>query len=212
MVQSLVLKGEQGGFLPIFPAWNNYTSEMIGDHAGAVIADAYTKGLTHFDVASGYGLMLKNATVIPPPEEYKLGRGRRALVSYERYGFIPLEDTVPDAFHHDEQVSRTLEYAYDDALVAIMARALGHSDVAAKMEKRAENWRNVIDPQTGFARGRHSDGSWMVPFDPARTARFITEGLPWQYTFFVPQNVPGLVAALGRTEGVHCQAGRAFQR
>ncbi len=200
MVQSLVLKGEQGGFLPIFPAWNNYTSEMIGDHADAVIADAYAKGLTHFDVASAYRLMLKNASVTPPLDEYRLGRGRRALASYERYGFIPLEDSVPDAFHHDEQVSRTLEYAYDDSLVATMARRLNFTDDAAKMEKRAENWRNVIDPATGYARGRHSDGSWVEPFEPAKTASFITEGLPWQYTFFVPQNIPGLIAALGGRE------------
>jgi predicted alpha-1,2-mannosidase len=197
MVQSLVLKGQQGGFLPIYPAWNNYTSEMIGDHADAVIADAWAKGLRGFDVPAAFDLMVKNATVTPPPAEYKEGRGRRALTSYLKYGFIPLEDPVADAFHHDEQVSRTLEYAYDDSLIAGMARQLGRPEIAEAMDKRAESWRNVLDPETRFVRGRHADGTWITPFDPAKTATFITEGLPWQYTFFVPQNVPALIAALG---------------
>jgi predicted alpha-1,2-mannosidase len=198
MVKSLVASGEQGGFLPIYPAWNSYTSEMIGDHADAVIADAYAKGMRGFDAEAAYRLMKKNATESPATHAlYVDGRGRRALDSYLKYGFIPLEDTVPDAFHKDEQVSRTLEYAYDDALVADMAAALGHADDAALFRKRAQNYRNVIDPQTGFARGRHADGSWDSPFDPAVKYRYITEGLPFQYTFFVPQDLPGLVGLVG---------------
>jgi len=197
MVQSLVLKGEQGGFLPIFPMWNNYTSAMIGDHAVAIIADAYAKGLTHFDVARAYNLILQNATITPPHNQYVMGEGRRALQSYLHYGFIPLEDEVPFAFHQREQVSRTLEYAYDDSLIAMMAKRLGKTKDADIMKKRAEYWRNVIDPSSGFARGRYEDGSWMEPFAPGLPARYITEGVPWQYTFFVPQNIPGLIGALG---------------
>jgi len=197
MVQSLVLKGEQGDFLPTFPLWNSYTAEMVGDHTVAVITDAYVKGLTHFDVAEAYRLVLKNATVTPPLEQYKLGRGRRSLQSYLKYGFIPLEDPVPYAFHRNEQVSRTLEYAYDDFVVGVLAKRLGKTADAAMMQKRSEYWRNVIDPDDGFARGRHSDGSWVEPFDPTQPARYITEGVPWQYTFYVPQNVPGLIAVLG---------------
>jgi predicted alpha-1,2-mannosidase len=78
-----------------------------------------------------------------------------------------------------------------------MAAALGHADDAALFRKRAQNYRNVIDPQTGFARGRHADGSWDSPFDPAVKYRYITEGLPFQYTFFVPQDLPGLVGLVG---------------
>lgn len=197
MVQSLVLKGEQGTFLPIFPAWNNYTSEMIGDHAVAVIADAYVKGLRGFDVASAYRLILKNATVTPPEKQYKDGLGRRALQSYTKYGYIPLEDHVLDAFHKDEQVSRTLEYAYDDFLASRMAADLGHVDDAAMLAKRSGSWRNVIDPATNFARGRHADGTWVTPFDPAQPATYVTESDPWIYSFFVPQDVAGLIRATG---------------
>lgn len=197
MVQSLILKGEQGGYLPIFPLFNNYTSAMVGDHAGAVIADAFMKGLTRFDVQQGYELMLQNATATPPLEKYRLGLGRRALESYLKYGFIPLEDQVLDAYHHREQVSRTLEYAFDDSMVAIMARQLGKAKDAARMEAHSENWRNVFDPVTGFVRGRYADGSWIEPFDPRTGSSYVTEANPWQCTFFVPQNIPGLINAVG---------------
>ena len=198
IVKSLIAKGEQGGFLPIYPAWNSYTSEMIGDHADAVIADAYVKGIRGFDLPEAYRLMRKNATESPQPAEYADGKGRRALESYLKYGYVPLEDTVPEGYYHkNEQVSRTLEYAYDDFLVGEMAHALGKDDDAALFQKRSQNYRNVIDPQTGFARGRHADGSWATPFDPAVAYSYITEGLPYQYTFFVPQDLQGLVTLVG---------------
>lgn len=198
MVKSLLAQGEEGGFLPIYPAWNSYTSEMIGDHAVAVIMDAYAKGIRGFDAEAAYRLMRKNATESPASEALYLdGRGRRALPSYLKYGYIPLEDPVEGAFHKNEQVSRTLEYAYDDSLVGKMAEALGHTDEAAMFARRAQNYRNVIDPDGGFARGRHADGSWIVPFDPAKPATYITEGLPFQYTFFVPQDIPGLIDVVG---------------
>jgi predicted alpha-1,2-mannosidase len=195
MAQSLIVKGEQGGFLPIFPAWNSYTSEMIGDHAAVIIADAYIKGIRGFDIDEAYRLMRKNATELPASiDEYRDGKGRRALDSYLKYGYVPLEDKVPDAMHKQEQVSRTLEYAYDDFVLAELAHKLGKTEDEALFRKRGANWRNVMDPATGFARGRHVDGSWVEPFEPGKPATYITEGLPFQYTFFVPQDIPGLIA------------------
>lgn len=102
MVKSLITKGEQGGFLPIYPAWNSYTAEMIGDHAGAIITDAYVKGIRGFDAEAAYRLMRKNATQTPRDALYRNGEGRRALDSYLKYGYIPLEDHVPNAFHGNE--------------------------------------------------------------------------------------------------------------
>jgi predicted alpha-1,2-mannosidase len=200
MVKSLLAKGRQGGFLPIYPAWNSYTSEMIGDHSSVAIVDAYTKGLTGFDVEEAYRLVRQNAVSLPKDRsQYLDGQGRRALDSYLKYGYIPLEDHVLDGFapHTEEQVSRTLEYAYDDAMIGEFAARLGKQQDAELFHKRGQNWRNAIDPVTGFARGRHADGSWVSPFDPAVNYRWITEGLPWQYTFFVPQDVPGLIALEG---------------
>jgi len=198
MVKSLIAKGEEAGYLPTFPMWNNDTAEMIGDHSVAEIADAYIKGIRGFDIEEAYRLMRKNAMETPASrEQYLDGRGRRALDSYMKYGYIPLEDHVSDAFHNNEQVSRTLEYAYDDFVVGTVAAELGHTADATMFAKRAQNYRNVIDPKTGFARGRHADGSWDSPFDPRLKYTYITEGLPYQYTFFVPQDVPGLIDLVG---------------
>ena len=200
MVKSLITKGDQGGFLPIYPAWNSYTSEMVGDHAVTVIADAWFKGIRGFDIDEAYRLMKQNATELPATHDlYADGRGRRGLNSYRTSGFIPLEDPVSDGtpVHPKEQVSRTLEYAYDDSVVAQVAKALGHTEDAALFNKHAQNFRNVIDPKTGFARGRHQDGSWDSPFDPTKRYSYITEGLPFQYTFFVPQDLPGLIDLVG---------------
>ena len=86
---------------------------MIGDHAAAALSDAYVKGIK-FDINKAYEGIRKNAFNNPSITEYKDGKGRRALKSYLKYGYIPLEDSVPEAFHNNEQVSRTLEYAYDD--------------------------------------------------------------------------------------------------
>jgi predicted alpha-1,2-mannosidase len=123
-VQSMILKGRQGGWMPIFPCWNCYTAAMIGDHAAAFIAAAWAKGIRNYDVEAVYRLLRQNAFVVPKHEDYVNGKGRRALASYLQFGFIPMEDSVPEAFHKKEQVSRTLEYAYDDYALSVMARGL----------------------------------------------------------------------------------------
>jgi putative alpha-1,2-mannosidase len=146
------------------------------------------------------------------PEAYADGRGRRALASYLKYGYIPLEDPVREAFHKGEQVSRTLEYAYDDWALSRMAGALGTTDDEQLFLARARNYRNVIDPATGFARGRHADGTWDSPFDPAGKYPYITEGLPFQYTFFVPQDIEGLISTDRWPRWIHRQTRPAVQR
>jgi predicted alpha-1,2-mannosidase len=197
MVKSLILKARQGNWMPIFPAWSNFTAAMIGDHVSATIADAYMKGIKAFDTEIAYEYMRKNAFETPPVAEYKDGKGRRALQSYLKYGYIPLEDSVWDAFHRYEQVSRTLEYAFDDYALAEFAEALGKTEDHNILLKRSENWKNVFDKQTGFVRGRYADGRWIEPFDPYNKASFICEGTPYQYTWYVPQDIPGLVQTMG---------------
>lgn len=201
MVQSLVVKAEQGGWLPIFPSWNSYTAAMIGDHAISIIADAYTKGIQDFDAETAYTYMVQNATVTPSYDDYLDGKGRRALDVYLEYGYLPLEEPVEEAFHKAEQVSRTLEYAYDDFALGVFASALGKNNEAASYLQRALNYKHVIDPETGFARGRYADGSWVTPFNPSeRTYEFITEGSPWHYSWYVPHDVAGLIELMGGRE------------
>ena len=198
MMQSLVHKYEQGGWLPIFPCWNSYTAAMIGDHCIAALGDAYVKGIRNFDIAKAYEGMRRNAFESPAShEDYLNGMGRRALQSYLEYGYIPLEDSVPDAFHTREQVSRTLEYAYDDFVLAQIAKQLDKEDDYRQLIKRAENYRNIIDPRTGYAQGRHADGSFLNEANAFGFAKFITEGAPCHYTWYVPQNPYGLMECMG---------------
>jgi predicted alpha-1,2-mannosidase len=201
--RSLVLKGQQGGFLPIFPCWNSYTSEMIGDHCCSVLASAYLKGIRDFDYDEAYRLMRQNAFDQPKTkQEYIQGKGRRALESYLQYGYIPLEDAVIDAFHKREQVSRVMEYAYDDYALGQMAGALGKKGDYDTLMKRALNYKNVFDPRVGLVRGRYADGSWFSPFQPDQKETYITEGTPRQYTFYVPHDIAGLSSLMGGGKGL----------
>lgn len=196
-VQSMVLKGRQGGFMPIFPCWNSYTAAMTGDHVTAFIAAAWAKGIRNYDVKAAYRLLRQNAFVVPKYEEYVNGKGRRALTSYLQYGYIPMDDSVPEAFHKKEQVSRTMEYAYDDYALSIMAKGLNKTADYKALHKRALTYRNVFDTTVGLVRGRYSDGRWYQPFNADKREPYITEGTPRQYTFYVPQDVAGLARLMG---------------
>ena len=201
MMQSLVHKYEQSGWLPIFPCWNSYTAAMIGDHCTSAISDAYIKGIRNFDIETAYKAMRKNAFEHPDDiKVYKDGKGRRALDSYLKYGYIPLEDQVPDAYHTEEQVSRTLEYAYDDFALAQVAKALNHTEDAETLMKRAKNYCHIIDPQTGYAQGRYADGTFLKEDNAFGFAKFITEGAPCHYTWYVPHDPYGLMECMGGQE------------
>lgn len=196
-VQSMILKGKQGGWLPIFPCWNSYTAAMIGDHGTAFIASAYTKGIRNYNVNEAYRLMRQNAFDSPSKADYINGKGRRALDTYMKYGYIPMEDGVPDAFHKKEQVSRTLEYAYDDYALAMVAKGLNKTDDYAALIKRSKNYRNVFDAKVNMVRGRYINKSWYEPFKGNAKEPYITEGTPRQYTFYVPHDVQGLAGLMG---------------
>ncbi|GAB3927453.1 GH92 family glycosyl hydrolase [Mucilaginibacter myungsuensis] len=197
-VNSLLLKGQQGGWMPIFPCWNSYTSEMIGDHTTSVISSAYLKGIRGYNVDQAYQILRHNAFDINTNRaDYVEGKGRRALDSHLKYGYIPVEDSVLDAFHKMEQVSRTMEYAYDDYALAQFAKGINKTADHNTLMKRAGYYKNIFDTSTGFVRGRHADGSWVSPFDPDKKATFITEGTARQYTFYVPHDVAGLSKLMG---------------
>ena len=89
MVKSLIIKAKHGGWIPIFPAWSNYTAAMIGDHVSAMISDAFIKGINDFEIDTAYFYMRKNAFDNPVEKDYKDGKGRRALSGYINLGYIP---------------------------------------------------------------------------------------------------------------------------
>ena len=170
------------GILPVWQFQGRETWTMIGYHAVPVIADAYLKGVRGFDPDEALAAMVASAT-------YASYGG---LGDYMRLGYVPI-DREPEA------ASKTVEYAYDDWTIARMAAAMGRKDVAATFFKRAGNWRNSFDVETGFLRARLSDGRFRTPFNPTAInyGSDYTEGNAWQYSWFAPQDQAGLFRLMG---------------
>jgi predicted alpha-1,2-mannosidase len=168
---------------------------MIGYHAVPVIADAYMKGLKGFDADEALRAMTASA-------EYGPYGG---LQYYMKLGYVPI-DLEPEA------ASKTVEYAFDDWTIARMAAKMGRRDVADRYSRRAQNWRNVFDPQTGFVRAKKSDGAFREPFDPVRSnfGSDYTEGSAWQYSWYMPHDNAGLVKMLGGDAGLIAKIDQVF--
>jgi len=211
MVRSLLVKARVGNWLPIFPCWNSYTSAMIGDHVTSIIAEAYVKGVIDL-TEEDYELLERNAEETPESyEKYADGMGRRALKSYLKYGYIPLEDPVKEAFHVNEQVSRTLEYAYDDYALAQIAAKMGNEEDYNYYLQRSQNYKNVFDPAVNNMNGRYKDGTFSKEFTRDERMSFITEGTPWQYNWYVPHEVDGLIELMGGTAAFNADLDSFFK-
>ncbi|WP_266159396.1 GH92 family glycosyl hydrolase [Dyella silvatica] len=182
-IRSLIAAREASpfGILPVWAYQGLETWCMIGYHAVPVIADAYIKGVRGFDAQKALDAMVASASYAP----------YGGLGEYMKLGYVPI-DKEP------EGASKTLEYAYDDWSLAQMAKAMGKSEVAKTFAQRATNWRHAYDAKTGFMRARKSDGNFREPFDPdaAGYGSDYTEGNAWQYSWYVPQDVAGLIAAM----------------
>ena len=170
------------GMLPVWSFDGLETWCMIGYHAVAVIADAYMKGIRGYSADQALKAMVATATYGP----------YGGLKYYMKLGYVPI-DKEPEA------ASKTLEYAFDDWTIARMAQAMGRKQIAAEFYQRAGYWRNEFDPKTGFARARLSNGKFRVPFDPAAAGygSDYTEGDAWQYSWYEPQDIGGLIHELG---------------
>ncbi|MCG2417720.1 GH92 family glycosyl hydrolase [Aequorivita sp. F47161] len=190
-INSLLAKYDEGGILPIWPLAANYTGCMIGYHAVPVIADAYLKGIRGFDAEKAFAAMKHSAV------QDKLG-----LKSYKEFGFIPVEE-------ESESVSKTLEYAYDDWTIAQMAKAMGKIKDYKVFSERAQYYKNVFDPETKFMRGRFRN-TWFAPFDPYEVNFNYTEANSWQYSFYVPQDISGLINLMGGKAAFENQLDKLF--
>ncbi len=177
----MIAQYKQGGRLPVWELAANETECMIGYHSVPVIVDAYMKGIRDFDAEKAFEAMKHSADM-----------DHFGLKSYKEYGYIPAEDEA-------ESVSKTLEYAYDDWCIAIMAKALGKDDDYKRFMERAQSYKNIFDPSTGFMRAK-MNGQWFEPFDPREVNFNYTEANAWQYSFFVPQDVGGLMQMMGGNE------------
>lgn len=181
VIKSLIDKGEKTGFMPTF---------FHGDHAAAFIAGSYLRGLRDYDVNSAYNLLMRNATVE--------GGTRPYIAEYMAKGYVPEEDIADPKIETKATagVTKTLEYAYADYSVALLAKELGKKDDYDMLMKRAENFKNVFDSETGLMRGKLANGEWIKNFDPEYPyyEYMYREANAWQSSFFAPQDVEGLIA------------------
>ncbi|POY38999.1 sugar hydrolase [Solitalea longa] len=182
-VQSMLEDYQQSGSLPIWELASNETGTMIGYHAIPVISDMILKEQASFDINMAYEAMKKSAM-----------DDDRGLKYYKLNGFIPRE-------LENNAVSKQLEYAYDDWCIAQVAKKLGKENDYEYFLGRALNYQNTFDPTVGFMRGRNVYGQWNPEFDPSQVSILgsgdFTEGNSWQYSFFAPQDVNGLISLYG---------------
>jgi predicted alpha-1,2-mannosidase len=175
--------------LPIWSFYGNETWCMIGYHAVSVLADMMVKGVKGFDYERAYQAM--KTTAMNPHYD--------CLPEYCELGYVPFDKEA-------ESVSKTLEYAYDDYCIAQAAKLLGKEDDYAYFMKRSRNYRNLIDPETFYMRGKDSKGNWREPFNPIAYQGpgsvngwgDITEGFTMQYTWSVPHDFEGYISIAGK--------------
>ena len=194
-IRSMLERYRQIGMLPINEYGTCETFCMIGYHSVPVIADAILQGLEGFDYDEAWAAM---KSIAEDPD--------RGVWPYKIYGYIPT------GLDHSS-VSKTLEYAYDDWCLSLVARKLGKDEEAAYFAQRAGNYANVFDPSVGFMRARREDGSWKEPFNPLRTAAHdqdFIEGNAWQYTFYVPHDRARMVALYGGPEAFGAKLDEMF--
>jgi predicted alpha-1,2-mannosidase len=194
-VKSLLEIYKYGGWLPKGPAGIEYSGIMEASHEIALIVSAYQKGIRDFDVETAFKAMVHQQTV--PGGNHDCGgfAGNKFFDSYLKLGYVP---------HEEGQVSNTLEYSFDDWCVAQMAKSLGKKKEYDIFIKRAGNYKNVFDTETKYIRTKHRDGSWVKEWTPFCCTSFsgsgYLEGNGWQYSFFNPHDVQGILNLMGKDE------------
>ena len=176
---------QEQGKLPVWHLWGNETDCMVGRPGVIVLADILVKGFDGFDKNAAYQA-LKNSSLNPE-------RGENFR---DQYGYIPADKI-------EESVAKDMEYAIADAAMAEAAKYLGQEEDYEFFLSRSKSYRHYFDPETLFIRGKKSDGSWVLPFNPYYSEHEVSpycEGNAWQYTWLVPQDYDGLVALYGSEE------------
>ncbi|GHC88912.1 GH92 family glycosyl hydrolase [Streptomyces flavofungini] len=201
MALSVLRIDKESGWLPKWGYGTVETNIMTGDPVTPFLTNAYQQGLfkgTPGLAEEAYRALKKNADGVPPADSAPVGR--EANKEYIADGFAPYVKGRPHAkpgdSDYDHGASATLEYALSDAMLAQMARELGHKKDAERYAARAQNYRKIFDPSTGFFRARDKAGAFTGPADPAKSEGF-HEGTSWQYQWLVPQDLPGMVDLIG---------------
>ncbi len=201
-IKTLLTKYEQGGTLPMWELVGNYTGTMIGYHSVPVIVDAYFKGIRDFDVEKAYQAMVESSEyktdgILFPSEKVQQKLMPLAKKYNEELGYIPSD-------LGNRSVSQALEFAYNDWCIAQMASELGKTEDYNRFMERSKRYTKYYDKETGFMRGKNEDGKWREPFDPRHSQHGgysdYTEGNAFQWSWFVPHDVDGLVELMGGKE------------
>ncbi|MFT7036080.1 MAG: putative alpha-1,2-mannosidase [Cyclobacteriaceae bacterium] len=201
-VNGLLKKYEQGGLLPKWPLAGNYTGTMVGYPAVAVIADVMSKGYDGIDYGKAFdGAMASsqyNPQLIQTNGNPRAGRLMTKHTYYlNKIGLVPADST-------SQSVSYGLEFAYYDWCIAQIAKKQGEDNAYKTYMDRSTLYKKYYDPEVGFMRGKLLDGSWNTPFSPYFSEHMksdFTEGNAWQWSWFVPHDVQGLVELMGGKEG-----------
>ena len=188
-VRSQLAMYDSLGWLAKGPAGMEYIPVMVAEHEIPLIVGAYQMGIRDFDAEKAFEAVRKMQTT-PATRIGGCLAGNRDLKAYLQHKYVPCDKG---------RFSNSLEYAYDDWTVAQFALALGKNAEYEEFIERSTWWRNTIDPETGYARLRKSDGAFIENFDFYKSGanKHYVEGNAWQLTFFVPQDVPGLAKAIG---------------
>lgn len=170
------------------PTGIEHTGIMEVTHEIALMVGAYQKGIRDYDVNKLWEAVKHNATEEGKVVEGSGWAGQHNLEVYKRLGYVPVEKGA---------ACQTLDYAYTDFCTAQLAKALGKEEDYAYFMKRSENWRNQFNSETKLQTPKDSSGHWIANYDRFSGYKWI-EGNGWQYTWYVPHNVPGLVEAMGK--------------
>jgi predicted alpha-1,2-mannosidase len=192
MIKSLIAKAGQSDWLPVASEMNAFSTDATGDFSSTIIADACMKNFD-FNYKKAYKYLRKNAFESPDIIDYNNGKGRRSLNSYLELGYIPLEDENMNG----GQVTRTLEYAYNDWCIAQVAKKLGEKTDYEELMGRSLNYMNIFDAEKNMVCGKFADDTFTDEFDTDKLMPYLTEGTPGQYSFFAPHDINGLIELAG---------------
>lgn len=184
MVKSFLSFYEQNGRLPVWNFYGVETDMMIGYHSVPVIVDAYLKGIGNFDPEKALAACVATANI----DDY------RGIGLYKKLGYVPASEK------ENWSLSKTMEYAYDDYCIYLMAKKMGKTDIADEFYKRSQNYRNVYNPATSFMQPRDEKGNFAPGFSPDDYTEDICESNGWQYFWSVPQDLDGLIELTGGKE------------
>ena len=188
MQEGLVNAYKESGFLPEW-ASPGHRGCMVGNNSASIVADAYLKGLCGYDAEELWKAVVHGANNVHPTVS---STGRLGHEYYNTLGYVPYDVKI------NENVARTLEYAYDDWCIYKFGKALGKSEKELKpFLARAYNYKNVFDPETKLMRGRNKDGKFQSPFSPLKWGDAFTEGNSWHYTWSVFHDPQGLINLMG---------------